>query len=120
MKPAPGPSLDPTFAVCGVCGGDHDCGLGYSPDGRRDILWTCKACVEVGAKVYGVPLIHRNRWGQESRDHAGTVAAEYLQSIGKFDFCDLSLDETRRFFDVFLKAFQDNLRKMAMDHEAPF
>lgn len=111
---------DLSFALCGVCGGDHDTGFGYTPDDRHKIMWTCSECLPVAAQVYGVAPVNRKRYEQQARDDALVAMGETLLALRKTDFMELSQEEAREVFNNALKAYQDSLRDALKNHAPPF
>lgn len=111
---------DPSFAICGVCGDEHDCGLGYAPNGKDRILWACTECLDIAPHVYGVVGMKGSFYGREARDKAGEMGGAYLEKIGKTDLGAMTETEWREFLDVLFRARADALRRMYAGHVAPF
>ena len=117
---APAPTADLSFATCGICGDEHDCGLGYSPWGKDHILWACTDCLPIARDVYGVVLVKSKVYARAARDHAGQIGGAYLEKIGKFSLAELSEEEWTRFLDLLFVARADKLRELYVKHVAPF
>lgn len=115
-----GPMDDASFAICGVCGGEHDCGLGYAPNGKDQILWACTECLDIAPHVYGVVGMKSSFYSQQARDKAGEAGGAYLERIGKFSLAELTQDEWREFLDVLFKTRAEHLRFLYAGHVAPF
>ena len=117
---------DTAFAICGVCGGEHDNGFGYTPGGMNaelPIMWTCDACLPVAAQVYGVAMQDsrsRRRYELQARDDALAAMGETLLAMRKTDFMDLDQEEARTVMDTAIKAYQDSLREAFKNHAPPF
>jgi|GEM_PF-2818745 len=116
-------SFNTSFAICGVCGGEHDNGFGYAPNDKSRILWACNECLAEAPHVYGVAMKDvstRRRYELQARTDALAALGEYLLALGKTDFMDLEEKEAGEAFDVSLKAYRDSLRKALVEHAPPF
>ncbi|MBX9757231.1 MAG: hypothetical protein K2Y29_00530 [Beijerinckiaceae bacterium] len=111
---------DASFALCGVCGDEHDCGFGYAPDDKSRVMWTCRACIEVAPDCYGAPPMEISAHKTEAIKTGGEKAGEYLQSIGKFDLSQLTPDEWFLFLQTFDRARAQALRDLMAAYAPPF
>lgn len=116
ILPKATPMSDTSFALCGVCGDEHDCGLGYAPDGENKILWCCRECLDIAPHVYGVVPLKASLYGVLARDYAGVKAGSYLESLGKTDLAVLAPEEWGHFLDVIIKERSLEIRRLYAGH----
>ena len=107
---------DTSFAICGVCGEEHDCGLGFAPDGASTILWSCTECLDIAPHVYGVVGMKMSRYAAEAREKAGAAGGEYLEKIGQTDLGKLTPDQWSAFLDTLFRARSSALRILYAGH----
>lgn len=56
-------------------------------------------------------MIDPNKEEQESMHHASAAAGEYLESLGRTDLAQFSLDEWMTLIEVIATAFDDAMRE---------
>lgn len=111
---------DLSFALCGVCGDEHDCGFGYAPDDKSKIMWTCTECIPIAQHVYGAPPMEISRYKTLAIKKGGEKAGEYLEQIGKFSLAELTEDEWFEFLRTFDRARAQALRDLMAEYATPF
>jgi hypothetical protein len=112
--------IDTSFAICGVCGDEHDCGFGYAPTPNDKIMWTCTQCIPLGKGVYAMKQAERSAVDQQARDHAGAKGGEYLESIGRMDLGSLAPDEWTTFLDILFREKAAEMRRLYKNICPPF
>ncbi len=112
--------IDTSFALCGVCGGEHDCGLGYAPTPFSRIMWICRECIPLGKKVYAMKSTERSATDLQARDHAGRKGGEFLEQLGRFSLTDLTVTEWEDFLDILFREKAAEMRRLYKDICPPF
>jgi hypothetical protein len=115
----PGPMDDTSFAICGVCGDEHDCGFGYAPDNSNTILWACTECLPIAPHVYGVVSVKMSRYAADARDAAGRAGGAYLEKVGTTDLGSLTREQWDTFLETLFRARASALRILFAGHVVP-
>ena len=110
---------DLSWAICGICA-EEACGLGFSPDGIKKIMWVCEECRGMAKNVYSIDDSKRSKFDRDARDKAGEVGGEYLEGLGKFSLAELTPDEWTRFLDTLFRVKAAELRRLNEDCCPPF
>ena len=105
--------------ICAVCSRQAR-GFGWFDarakiaDPRRDESrrWLCSlACQDICHRSRG--MIDPTRHERAAMDHAGTLAGEYIESLGRTDLMAWSPEEFATLIEVIVTAFTDRLRELA-------
>ncbi|MCY0150901.1 hypothetical protein OEG84_25175 [Hoeflea sp. G2-23] len=85
-------------AVCGVCA-RAALGHGYAPKNASKILWVCDdpKCIQAAKAVYVMKQDQFTRIESRAAAKGGDAGIELLETIGKTDFAQLTIDEWSEF-----------------------
>lgn len=81
-------------AICGVCA-RAALGHGYAPRNASKILWVCDdpKCIQVAKAVYSMKQDQFSRIESMAAARGGDSGIEFLETVGKTDFTDLTPDQ---------------------------
>jgi hypothetical protein len=101
-------------AICGVCA-RAAIGHGYAPKSASKTLWLCNdpKCIKAAKAVHSMKQEEFSRIESMAAAKGGDAGIELLETIGKTDFTQLTIDEwsefRRRIIAGYRKALADDL-----------
>lgn len=107
--------------LCAVCRGHANSGHGYGFLGRPHIHSCADTrCINLLARVYDMPKTQLEAYERIAMLRAGKLAGEYLDSEEKYVFTEMSAAQWKHFCQVMIIGFQDEMRQLIENGEAPF
>lgn len=85
-------------AICGVCARAAR-GYGYAPKNASKVMWLCDdpKCIQAAKAVYQMKQDQFSRIESMAAARGGDAGIELLETIGKTDFTQLTIDEWSEF-----------------------
>lgn len=113
------PMIRPT--LCAVCRAHANSGHGFGFRGQKHIH-ACRdyRCRELLPKVYNMSKDTLDAYDLKAMDEGGGWAGSYLDQIGKYNLGELTAEEWGEFCMRMIAGYQDGIRRMIANDEAPF
>lgn len=107
--------------LCAVCRAHANSGHGFGFRGQKHIH-ACrdKRCQSLLPKVYDMPKDTLDAYDLKAITEGGEHAGSFLDEIGKYDLGQLTGPEWQDFCTRMVTGYQDGLRRMIENDEAPF
>lgn len=107
--------------TCAVCRAHAGSGHGFGHR-HQPMIWACsdKSCIASLPKVYAMSRDTLDAYDFKAIKEAGDKAGLFLNDTGANSFDELTFPQWEEFMAVAITSYQDSIRRMIANDEAPF